>query len=203
MTDSTTHDPGYLVEWDGGWLIAPTVEASHEQAQERGLTGREYRITPNHPDGEPVYEGGSEVADLFAGDNPSDAAPICPACGAGLDALELTDDDQRAFCNECATESPAEACIDAGADPERWMVCVDGGPPPVTENADGPNDDLRLHAALKLARVMRERYPDSLITLVIEARPTGCSRCGTEDAGRFGDDPKTCVDCLDTASDDD
>lgn len=104
------------------------------------------------------------VIDTFSGATPLD--PRCPNCGAGMDELELDDEDQRAFCSRCAAEGPAEAAIHEGiaAASERWMVCLDGGP-----DRDG-DDDLDRWDALMRARSLRVGHPEAVVTMVLLPR---------------------------------
>jgi ribosomal protein S27AE len=107
--------------------------------------------------------------------------PRCPVCGAGIEHLELDEDDQRAMCGECSTVSPSEACIAAGLDPQRFMVCIDGGP--ATQVLDGVNgiaversDGLREVEAMSIARQLREALPEAVVSLVLEVHEARAPR---------------------------
>lgn len=152
---------------------------------------------PDHPEGCDC-DGCARrmVADTFAGPK-SGAEPRCPNCGAGMDELELDDEDQRAFCNRCATEGPAEDCIHAGVEAatERWMVCLDGG-----SDRDG-DDDLDRWDALTRARTIRIEHPDAVVSMVLlpEAEREGGrpsrSQLGGRDR-RFRDEARRAIAAL-------
>lgn len=109
--------------------------------------------------------------------------PVCPHCGS--DAVSMWADDgedetaDRMDCGFCGWNvdeeplpcEPAPSLQLATDDADlRYMVCLDGGPPPMADEILTRNDELTEAQALAFAKRLRRAYPFDLVTVVIEPR---------------------------------
>jgi hypothetical protein len=49
-----------LIEWDGGWDMADSVDGAHALMERLGIPSDEYSISENKVDGQYIYVGGAD-----------------------------------------------------------------------------------------------------------------------------------------------